>query len=58
MSENYFKNLLYRKKGKFSNFDKINSLEDSEFDFDFPSNNFEENQTQEINFKNFIINCM
>lgn len=58
LTTNYFKNLLYQNK-KTTYFDRINNLEESEFEFDSPATNAEDNHTpQELDFKSYLINCL
>ena len=58
ITTNYFKTLLYNNKGKTTYFDRINNLEENEFEFDSPATNVEENATQELNFKSYMLNCL
>ena len=58
ITTNYFKTLLYNNKGKTTYFDRINNLEESEFEFDSPATNAEEVVTQELNFKSYMLNCL
>ena len=55
--ENYFKNLLYKNNtGKTTYFDRINNVEETEFDLETPIY-VEDQQFFYMDLKTFIISC-
>ena len=58
ITSNYFKDLLYQNK-KTTYFDRINNLEESEFEFDTPANKLDDLYvSQELDFKSYLLNCL